>query len=64
MAGDEVVRAAFLVAMARSARCASTLRSTWIGEVTQNQFKAFKRVLSCVTDWTSVVEVVVNEKKK
>jgi hypothetical protein len=55
---DEVVKAAFLVAMARGAPCGRTLRLIWLGEMTQKQSEAFKQVLPQVLNWAATVRVV------
>lgn len=47
---NKVSVTAFLVAMARRAPCASTLRSVWLGEVSQRQLETLQDSLPQVTD--------------
>lgn len=56
--GDEVVQAAFLAAMARGAPCARTLRAVALGEMTPDQFKAYRKALPRISDWRFLVDVV------
>lgn len=49
--GAELAKAAFVVAMARGAPCASALRLASLGEVSHKQFEAFQRALPQIIHW-------------
>jgi hypothetical protein len=59
---DKVVKDSFL-AMAGGAPCARTLRSTRLGEVTEDYFKALQEALPGIYCWVATAQVVTKKKK-
>ena len=55
---NEVVKAAFRLAMKRGAPCARTLRQVWLGSVTEGQLELLRRALPQISSWDTTVTVV------
>ena len=55
---NEVVKAAFRLAMKRGAPCARTLRQVWLGSVTEGQLELLQRALPQISSWKKTVAVV------
>lgn len=62
--GGDVVKRAFLAAMAGGAPCARTLRSVQMGKVTEEYLKALQEALPAIYRWEAAAEVVKKKKTK
>lgn len=62
--GGDVLKRAFLAAMAGGAACARTLRSVDMGDLTKKHLRAFKKALPGIDYWPAAVDVVKEKKQK